>query len=277
MPASEYKVLELGELHGEVLLFGGPYSNLQASTALLEWAEARGIPPKNRICTGDIVAYCANPVETWRLWQDHCVLVAGNCEKQLGLAANDCGCGFDLGSKCEMLSRVWFPFARTAFSTNQRKHMAETPDVVVFTYDNQRYAVIHGGLSDVAKFIWPTSDTRDFVTEIKSIRSIVGPIDGIIAGHCGIPFQRNIGGVNWINPGAIGMPAHNGDPRTFFGVLAEAGFEQKRLSYDHEYASGLMKAAGLNQGYETAVLTGFWPSTEIFPPEMEAYLSSDKG
>jgi len=47
-----------------VLIFGGCYGNLQATQALLAEAARRRIPPGRMICTGDVVAYRANPVET---------------------------------------------------------------------------------------------------------------------------------------------------------------------------------------------------------------------
>ncbi|MGC9271648.1 MAG: radical SAM protein, partial [Acidiphilium sp.] len=46
---------------GPVLIFGGNYSNLQASIALLDAARAHGIAPDHIICTGDIIAYGADP------------------------------------------------------------------------------------------------------------------------------------------------------------------------------------------------------------------------
>ena len=66
----EMKIGDLGTLKGPVVFFGGPYSNLQATQALLAEAEAQGVPPGNLICTGDIAAYCAQPVETITLLRD---------------------------------------------------------------------------------------------------------------------------------------------------------------------------------------------------------------
>ena len=47
-----------------ILVFGGPYSNLRATQAMRARAEELGIPPSSTICTGDVVAYCAEPEET---------------------------------------------------------------------------------------------------------------------------------------------------------------------------------------------------------------------
>jgi len=49
------RIKELGDFNGEITVFGGPYSNIQALEAVL--ATARGAS----ICTGDLVAYCGAP------------------------------------------------------------------------------------------------------------------------------------------------------------------------------------------------------------------------
>lgn len=84
-----------------VLVFGGPYSNLRALLALRARAAALGVSPTSVICTGDVVAYCAEPEETIAAIRDSgCHVVAGNCEQQLALGASHCGCGFAQGSTC---------------------------------------------------------------------------------------------------------------------------------------------------------------------------------
>ena len=53
--------LDLGPLDGPVQCFGGPYSNAQATEAVLAEAKARNIPAGRVICTGDVVAFWAEP------------------------------------------------------------------------------------------------------------------------------------------------------------------------------------------------------------------------
>jgi len=92
-----------------VLLFGGCYSNLQATQALLDKASQLGIPPDRIVCTGDVVAYAADPMGTVDLVRASGMhVVMGNCEESLGLNAADCGCGFEVGSACDMLSVAWY-------------------------------------------------------------------------------------------------------------------------------------------------------------------------
>ena len=48
-------------LTGPVLVFGGPYGNLEATRAVFAEARRRSIAPNNIVCTGDLAAYCADP------------------------------------------------------------------------------------------------------------------------------------------------------------------------------------------------------------------------
>jgi hypothetical protein len=104
-------------LEPPVLVFGGPYSNLRAVSALRQRADELGIPPSHSICTGDVVAYCAEPEETTAAIRDWgCHVIAGNCEEQLAAAAEDCACGFEEGSECNRLAKGWYPFANARMS-----------------------------------------------------------------------------------------------------------------------------------------------------------------
>ena len=51
---------EVVRMDGPVLVFGGPYSNLEATRAVLAEAVRLAIPSEHVICTGDIVAYGAD-------------------------------------------------------------------------------------------------------------------------------------------------------------------------------------------------------------------------
>ena len=263
---------DLGELTGTVLLYGGPYSNLQATRALFERAEALGIAPGRRICTGDVLAYCADVRATLDLVRKQGgAVVAGNCEIQLGQGADDCACGFDPASRCAALSLRWYAHADAALGPEDRRWLAARPDRVIFIHRGRRYVVIHGGASDVSRFLWPVSDEADFAAEIALLREELGPVDAVIAGHCGIPFRRRIGGVDWINPGVIGMPANDGSAETRFALLDESGPRLQRLSYDSEGARAAMRRAGLTQGYDACLSSGIWPSQDVLPDTLRRH------
>lgn len=264
-------IADLGELQGDVLLYGGPYSNLQATRALLAEADRMGIPPRRRICTGDVIGYCADPLECVAAVRDAGgAVVAGNVERQIAANGSDCGCGFEPGSACDVLARGWYPAARAAVAGARgvRDWCVRLPSVIRLTHEGRRWAAIHGGVGDIARFVWPTAPEAVFASEVAALRRLVGPVEGVIAGHCGVAFAREVAGVLWLNAGAAGLPPHDGRPMTRFVVLGPRGPVIHRLAYDHAGARAAMERAGLTQGYEIALETGIWPSEEVLPPAM---------
>ena len=93
--------------------------------------------------------------------------------------------------------------------------------------------------------------------------------DGVVAGHCGIPFARRLGDALWLNAGTVGLPADDGTPRVWYALLRSQA-EGLRVSihpltYDHAAAASAMLAAGLPAGYAEALSSGIWPSCDILP------------
>ena len=263
------RICDLGEIQGDMLLFGGIYSNLAALEAFLLVAEKNNIPAQNCICTGDIVAYCADAEQCAnRLRSFDCPVIAGNCEVQLAQNAPDCGCGFDEGSECSLLSRGWYAHAVKEVSGTNKTWMGSLPDRIVFTKAGVRYAVVHGGATDISRFIWPVTDDATIAEEIAALTEQVGAVDHVISGHSGIPMHRVIDGVAWTNVGAIGMPDHDGSSLTHYGYLREKEITISDLSYDIDIPIAQMEVAGLTQGYHRTLKSGFWPSEDVLPAEM---------
>ncbi|MCB1752262.1 MAG: metallophosphoesterase family protein [Gammaproteobacteria bacterium] len=260
--------LDLGELTGPLLVFGGPYSNLEATRALRRIASERRIPAHQCICTGDLVAYCADPVATVKEIRDWGVrIVMGNCEESLAAGAADCGCGFDQGSRCNLLSGQWFAYASTLIDDDTRHWMATLPRRLEFTFNGLRLAVVHGGTAQINRFLFASHNDADFRQELERLG-----VDGVLAGHSGIPFTRQTGGSLWHNAGVIGMPANDGSKQTWYSLLESAGPGQvrighHRLHYDAATAAGKMRQAGLTGGYQDALETGLWPSLDVLPEQ----------
>lgn len=253
-----------------ILCFGGPYSNLHALDALLAEAARRGIPPARMICTGDVVAYCADAAATLdRMIGSGIATVMGNCEESLAADAEDCGCGFGEGTACDLLSRGWYAHARGQVSPHHRVWMAALPRRIDVKLGGRRLAVVHGGATEINRFIFPSAPEAMLTGEIAATGA-----DGVIGGHSGLPFTREVGPAIWHNAGAIGMPADDGTPRTWFSVLApEAGglrISHHALHYDHAGAARAMREAGLSDGYAAALEHGAWPSEDVLPTEERA-------
>ena len=251
-------------MNGPVLVFGGPYSNLQATEAVLAEAVRRAIPPERILCTGDVVAYGAAARETVALVRRAGIrVVRGNCEQALGGNAPDCGCGFAPGSACDRLAAAWYAHADRALGSEDRAWMRSLPPRLDIEVAGFRLAVLHGGVSEISRFVFASTPAR-----VKALELDEAGADGIIAGHCGLPFSQVIGGRLWHNAGAVGMPANDGTPRVWFSVLTPGNglrIEHVALAYDHAAAARDMRAAGL-EGYAAALETGSWPSCDVLPP-----------
>ena len=263
------RVKTLGELNDTLLLYGGIYSNFEAFIKMMDVADDLNIKPSSRLSNGDLVAYCADGSKIVSYFMEHNLTsIAGNCEKQLAQNALDCGCGYDEASICSLLSRAWYQHLNQDIDANAREWMAQLPDYILFTHHKKRFVMIHGGASDISKFIWSVSDDSLFKAEIDQLKSDFGDIDAVIASHSGIPFLKEIDGVTWVNTGAIGMPAHDGDNRTHYVILEKGEVRFERLTYDYQKASQRMRDVGLTQGYHDALLTGYWPSEDTLPVEL---------
>lgn len=261
-------LVDIGELSGPVIVFGGPYSNLQALRAMRDEAGRLGIAASNVICTGDVVAYGADPAACVALVRDWGVtVVAGNVERQLAAGAPDCGCGFEEGSTCDRLSAGWFGHADAMIDAGARTWMGTLPDLVTFRHAGRRCVALHGGVTDIARFLWPVSPEADFAPELEALAGVCGAVDRVLAGHCGLGFTRRLGAVDWINAGAIGMPPNDGNRATRYLVLdADGRARIEPLAYDAETAAAAMRSAGLTQGYDGALISGLWPSEDVLPP-----------
>lgn len=270
MTAAIPKTLDLGALGGPVLVFGGPYGNLQATEAILAEARRRGIPPARVVCTGDVVAYCADPAATVAAIRDSGVhVLMGNCEESLGAGRSDCGCGFAEGSECDLLSQRWFAHANAHLDDDAKDWMAGLPRRIVFTLAGRRFAVLHGAATDVSKFVFGSTPWADKAVEFARLRSEGIVADAIVAGHAGLPFADDVEGRLWLNAGAIGMPANDGTPRTWYAILTPRAdglaIAIQSLSYDHAGAIRRMAEERVSDAYARSLNDGLWPNIDVLP------------
>jgi predicted phosphodiesterase len=248
-----------------VAIFGGCYSNFEATFALVQHMERLGIPASHRICTGDIVAYGADAeacVDLVRNAADHVVM--GNCEESFAAAKADCGCGFPEGSPCQRLSSAWFAHADRQISRESRNWMAKLPRRIHLQIGAARLAVVHGGMQQINQFIFASTSAK-----AKALQFDCAEVDGVIGGHCGLPFSQSVAGRLWHNSGAVGMPANDGTRSVWFSIITpvDGGLEiqHRAISYDHGAAAAKMRAAGLPNEYAIALETGLWPNCDILP------------
>jgi len=256
---------------GPWLFFGGPYGNLQALTRLRALAAEHEVPPARAVCTGDAVAYCAQPEETVALLRDWgCRAIAGNVEQQLAAGSDDCGCNFAPGTTCDVLSRDWYAYCRARLSPASLAWMAALPPRLALEVGGRRVVVVHGAFSDVSAYVFRSTPWARKAAELAAAGA-----DVVVAGHCGLPFAHAEGGRLWINAGVIGMPANEGRPRVWCLLATpEPGgalrWEHRPFGYDHAAAAALMERAGLPAQYSRTLRTGLWDNCDILPPEETA-------
>ncbi len=263
-------ILDLGPVQGPLLVFGGPYSNLQATLALREQAELLEIPPRRVICTGDVVAYCADPVATVaeiRAWGCHVLM--GNCEESLALAAEDCGCGFAEGTTCDLLSDQWYRYANQYLDSVSRRWMQGLPRQIRFQLAGRQCCVVHGSVTRINRFVFASTLESVAAAELDAAQAEV-----IVAGHSGIPFTRLLDRGVWHNAGVIGMPANDGERTVWYSLLKEDDstngrirFQHSQLQYDAYQAYQRMLESGLDNGYANGLISGLWPSMDVLPLE----------
>ena len=267
---------DLGDIDQPLLVFGGPYSNLAAVEAMQQVASQKAIPADRIICTGDIVAYCADAEATTaqiQAWGIHCVM--GNCEESLATGALDCGCGFEGDSACSLLSTSWYGYAVRQVTPEQCQWMGRLPRALRFTMAGRQFRVIHGGVDQINRFVFQGSGPEVFKQELEKTGE-----DIVIGGHSGLPFQYSHDNRYWLNAGVIGMPANDGTQDGWYMLLtpsescADTPSKEKsievswhRLSYDVTETQQRMIQAGLNTPYKDALATGLWPSMDVLPED----------
>ncbi|MGB5820694.1 MAG: metallophosphoesterase family protein [Saonia sp.] len=258
-------IAHIAPVSGKLLLFGGIYSNLHALQRLIAIAKENKIKPENCICTGDIVGYCALPEETvqrFKSWGARSI--AGNVEVQLGKDAEDCGCDFTQGSRCDGFSKLWYPFAKEQLSLDSLGWMRQLPHHISFGFAGKRITVVHGSYHHTSEFIFKSTPESLKRKNFETTQS-----DIIVAGHSGLPFHQKIGERLWLNPGVIGMPANDGTARTWYMILEEIDgkivYTHRYLEYDHHTAHQLMLDRRLPSAYADTLLSGIWDNMEILP------------
>jgi predicted phosphodiesterase len=258
-------VLNLGCIDQPVIIFGGPYGNLQATEAMRQVSDELNVPPAQIICNGDLVAYCAQPRETVALIQDWGIpVIMGNCEESLAKGHDECGCGFEAGTLCSLLAETWYPFSKQQLHDEAKEWMGSLPRVIQFTMSGKRFYLVHGAVSASNRFVYASSPAL-----LKQRELALSNADVVIAGHAGLPFGEKLPLGYWLNSGVIGMPANDGTCDGWYLLITptQQGIQcdWRRLAYDVQGARVAMERAGLRGGYYDALLSGLWPSMDTLP------------
>jgi predicted phosphodiesterase len=260
--------IEVRKIVGErLLVMGGVYSNYEALQALKAWADTNNYTADSIVCTGDVVAYCADAkacVDLVADWGIHCI--AGNVEIQLRNREEDCGCNFMENSSCDLHSQRWYPYAQAQITEKHLQWMNTLPEQLILEFGGEKWGVCHGAPSETSRFVYLSSPWEEKQKELNYL-----DVQKMIAGHCGVPFLDQNASNAWVNSGALGMPGNDGTQDVWFAAIDKnrEGFEVKfhRLSYDWRSTQEKMRNANLPEVYAKTLETGLWDSTEVLRPE----------
>jgi predicted phosphodiesterase len=248
-----------------LLLFGGSYGNIEALESLRDWAEKNHFEPSQVFFSGDAAAYCADPEACYRLLQEwNCHSISGNVETQLRDGADDCGCEFTEGGRCDVFSRNWFPFVQNSISQQSLDWISKLPDWIEFEFAGKRVVLLHGSHEHNAEYIFASTPVERKLQIMEALQ-----VDLVLAGHSGLPFHQKIGNKVWVNSGALGMPANDRTTDVWFATIElkndQIQFQHHRLTYNHEEAARKMRSRNLPESYAKTLEDGIWDNCEILP------------
>ena len=257
--------VHIGSFDEPIMVFGGPYGNLEATAALLAAAQRARIPPPRMLCTGDLVAYCADPQATVDMIRGAGItVIMGNCDESLGQGAADCDCGFAKGSTCDILAVQWFAYASRVLDADAKAWMRTLPRQVALTLAGRRLVAVHGNANQINRFVFASTASAETLEACAHLDA-----DGILGGHAGLPFTEITQDCLWHNAGVIGVPANDATPRVWYSILRPVddgiAIEHCALEYDHRAAAAKLVARGLPRPYAEALVSGMWPADDILP------------
>jgi putative phosphoesterase len=217
------------------------HANLPALQAALRRIDELGI--EHVYCGGDLVGYGPHPNEVCAVIQAREIpTIYGNYDYAIARDLDDCGCAYitphdrELGQQ----SVAW-----TLEHTDERSKdfMRELPFDLRFTVGDTSVHLVHGSPRKVNEYLF-----EDKPASLYERLAAAEEADVLVFGHTHKPWDREYGGVRFVNCGSVGKPK-DGDPRGAFAVLdASTGslvVTIERVAYDAEAVADEVRAAGL--------------------------------
>jgi len=228
------------------------HANLPALQAVLRRIDELGID--DVYCGGDLVGYGPHPNEVCALIQERGIpTIYGNYDYAIARDLDDCGCAYitphdrELGQQ----SVAW-----TLEHTDQRSRdfMRELPFDLRFTVGRRSVHLVHGSPRKVNEYLFEDKPAR-----LYERLAAAEEADVLVFGHTHKPWDREYGGVRFVNCGSVGKPK-DGDPRGAFALLnASSGPLEvtiERVAYDAAAVAEEVRAAGLPGEFADKLLVG---------------------
>ena len=192
---------------------------------------------------GDLTGYAPWPNEVVDLLRERAIPgISGNYDSTIATDYKHCGCRADTPHD-EELSHLSFEWTRSHVTPETKKYLGSLPfrlDIRPFGghLSGPTITLVHG--NQTLNTVYVTEDRSDAFLEKMAKDLGSRPEDVICFGHTHKPWQRAVGGVQFINTGSVGRPK-DGDPRACYVLLTTEGSalraEFVRVAYDVDEAA----------------------------------------
>jgi len=211
---------------------------------------------------GDLTGYAPWPNEVVALLREREIPgIAGNYDSTVATDYKHCGCRADSPHE-EELSHLSYEWTRSHVTPETKKYLAGLPFRIGVRplgghVSGPTITLIHG--NQTLNTVYVTEDRPD--SFLEKMASDVGARAGdvICFGHTHKPWQRVVGGIQFINTGSVGRPK-DGDWRACYVLLSMeatgARVEFVRLAYDVDEAADAIRVSDLPSEFAEVLKSG---------------------
>lgn len=254
-----------------IAVFGGVYSNHLALAELLLDARRRGA--RQIYCLGDLGAFGPHPDKIFPLLRDANVpVVQGNYDHSIGNDLADCQCGYTDATD-NYFARLSYDYTYRNTSAVNKNWMRTLPPELRLNLNGVRVLLCHGSPRKTNEFLWETTTSAAFLERLCAAYDA----DVIVGTHTGLHWHRILpGGRHFVNCGAIGRPANDGQTFVWYALLTvdnekRTTVEFVPLHYDHEQLVAEMRSEHLPEQFIQTIETGWWTTClEVLPMKERA-------
>jgi predicted phosphodiesterase len=243
-----------------IALLADIHANLPALRAVLDDVAREDVDATYHL--GDLVGYAPWPDETVALLRERGISgVSGNYDSTVATGYPHCGCRYE-DARQEALSHVSYEWTTAHTSADTKRALGELP----FRLDvkpsgghaaGSTVILVHGTPLNNLTY-WTDDRSDDFCAKMASAAGAVKG-DVIVFGHTHKPWQREVGGVLFVNAGSVGRPK-DGDPSACYVLLdtdsSRVTARMRRVSYDVEETGRGIRSAGLPTEFADYLRTG---------------------
>jgi predicted phosphodiesterase len=246
----------------KIALLSDVHANLPALEAVLADIDGRG-DIESTYHLGDLVGYAPWPNEVVDVLRERGIAgVSGNYDSTVATHYKHCGCRYE-DARQEELSHLSYAWTLEHTSPASKRFLGGLP----FRLDlrplgghlgGPRVILVHG--NPVLNTVYWTEDRPDSFALQMAEQAGAKAGDVIAFGHTHKPWQKEIGGIHFVNTGSVGRPK-DGDPRAGY-VLLDVGVDQAvhaefvRVPYDVERACEAIVQSTLPDDFADYLRTG---------------------